>query len=218
MKIQNNEYNGKIFKHDNLEEAVFEGCTFIGCDFSHTKMHSSQFINCQFYDRDSEKGCLFRYADLRDASFKQCKLAMSDFSGANIFGAEFRDSDLKGANFFKASCANIITQRSFFCSLFITGCNLSYCNLQGMTIEKCDLFENKWSGANLVGASLQGSDLSRGVFSSDVWGDFNLQNCDLSHCELEGLDPRRVNLHGVKICDWQQEQLLEPFGIVVMPG
>jgi fluoroquinolone resistance protein len=125
---------------------------------------------------------------------------------------------MKGANFLKASCANIITQRSYFCSVYITSCDLSYTNFQGQNIEKCELYENKWTGANLVGASLQGSDLSRGVFSPDSWGDFNIQDCDLTNSELYGLDPRRVNLSGVKIFDWQQEHLLDSFGIVVVPG
>jgi len=40
----------------------------------------------------------------------------------------------------------------------------------------------------------------------------------LSNCELFGLDPRRINLNGVKICDWQQAQLLETLGIVVLPS
>jgi fluoroquinolone resistance protein len=33
-----------------------------------------------------------------------------------------------------------------------------------------------------------------------------MQGCNLSHSELNGLDPRKVELSGVKICDWQQEQ------------
>ncbi len=44
-----------------------------------------------------------------------------------------------------------------------------------------------------------------------------MQGCDLSHSELDGLDPRRVDLTGVKICSWQQEQLLAPLGVIVMP-
>ena len=66
--------------------------------------------------------------------------------------------------------------------------------------EKCELFENNWSNANLSGASLMGSDLSRGTFSRDCWQQVNLRGCDLTFADLDGLDPRRVNLEGVKIC------------------
>nr|WNL65358.1 Pentapeptide repeat protein [Acinetobacter gerneri] len=84
-------------------------------------------------------------------------------------------------------------------------------------IEKCDLFENRWIGANLRGASFKESDLSRGVFSEDCWEQFRVQGCDLSHSELYGLDPRKIDLTGVKICSWQQEQLLEQLGVIIVP-
>ena len=83
--------------------------------------------------------------------------------------------------------------------------------------EECELFENRWIGTYLGGASLKESDLSRGVFSEDVWGQFSMQGANLCHAELEGLDPRKVDTTGVKIVAWQQEQLLESMGIVVMP-
>ncbi|MCV5246921.1 pentapeptide repeat-containing protein, partial [Escherichia coli] len=76
---------------------------------------------------------------------------------------------------------------------------LSYANFERQCIEKCDLFENRWIGANLSGASFKESDLSRGVFSEGCWSQCRLQGCDLSHSELYGLDPRKVDLTGVKI-------------------
>ena len=133
----------------------------------------------------------------------------------NGFGAEFRDCDLKGADFRQASFANFITTKSYFCSVFITGCNLSYADFEGQLFEKCELTENIWRGANLSGVSMDGADLSRGDFSSDSWGTFSLKNCDLRHVDLHGLDIRRMDLNGVKICDWQQESLLSPLGLVV---
>ncbi|WP_232803269.1 pentapeptide repeat-containing protein, partial [Motilimonas sp. E26] len=84
-------------------------------------------------------------------------------------------------------------------------------------LEKCDLFENKWIGASLQWASFKESDLSRGSFSEDFWEQCQIQGCDLTHSELNGLDPRKVDLTGVKICSWQQEQLLEQLGVVVIP-
>ncbi len=143
---------------------------------------------------------------------------MADFKGAQCFGIEFRTCNLKGANFTLANFANYITQNTYFCSAYITGCNLSYANLENQRLEKCDLFENRWNGTNLIGASLKGSDLTRCEFSEDIWGQFVIEECNLCHVDLTGLDPRRVNLKGVTICDWQQEQLLEPLGVIVTPG
>jgi fluoroquinolone resistance protein len=143
-------------------------------------------------------------------------LAMCQFTGADCFGIELRKCDLKGANFQRANFANHISHKAYFCSAFITGCNLIYANFERALLEKCELFENRWNGANLFGASFLGSDLSSGEFSSEQWGTFNMEQCDLTHVDLEGLNLRRVSMTGVKICDWQQAQLLEPFGLVVV--
>ncbi|OEE78452.1 Qnr family pentapeptide repeat protein [Vibrio genomosp. F6] len=206
------------FSHQDLRDAQFEGCNFYDCNFSRSDLRDAQFIDCRFIEQGAVEGCRFDYADLRDASFKQCQLAMGYFVGANCFGIELRGCDLKGANFLKASFVNRVSHQVYFCSAYITGCNLSYVNFEQQCIEKCDLFENRWTGANLQGASFKGSDLSRSEFSEECWGQFSMQNCDLTHTELYGLNIKRVDLSGVKICDWQQEQLLEPLGVVVLPS
>ncbi|MGD8109297.1 Qnr family pentapeptide repeat protein [Vibrio sp. NTOU-M3] len=218
MKTDKQTYEREDFSHQDLEGVCFIQCRFYCCDFSRANLRDAQFINCSFVNSGSIEGCHFQYTDLRDASFKGCQLSMANFSGANCFGIEFRECDLKGASFLKAQFVNQISHHAYFCSAYITCCNLSYTNFERQCIEGCELFENRWIGANLQGASFKNSDLSRSVFSSDSWGDFHLQGCDLSHSELEGLDPRKIDLTGVKICSWQQEQLLEPLGLIVLPG
>ena len=214
----NQTYREHDFSQQNLQDTIFENCHFYQCNFNRTDLRDAKFIDCKFIEAGDRIGCQFNYADLRDASFKQCKLGMANFQGANGFGVEFRECDLQGASFVKTSFVNHISHQSYFCSVYITGCNLSYTNFEGQCIEKCDLFENRWTGANLHRAYFKGSDLSRGEFSEDCWTQFDIQYCDLTNCELYGLDPRRVNLNGVKICDWQQAQLLERLGLVILPS
>ncbi|WP_394246393.1 Qnr family pentapeptide repeat protein [Vibrio profundi] len=214
---------GEVFEHhdfskQDLANANFKRCKFYLCDFSRADLREAKFDDCSFIEQGAIEGCDFEYADLRDASFKDCQLSMANFKGANAFGIELRKCDLKGANFAQVNFVNYISSKVYFCSAFITGSNLSYANFEKQCLEKCELFENKWRGANLLGASLIGSDLSRGEFSQETWGHFQMQNCDLTHCDLEGLDIHRVDLSGVKICEWQQEQLLEPLGLIVMPN
>ncbi|MEH6452253.1 MAG: Qnr family pentapeptide repeat protein [Psychromonas sp.] len=218
MKHSNQTFREKDFSKQTLQDVIFENCQFYLCNFSHADLRDAKFIACKFIEAGDNLGCQFSYADLRDASFRQCKLTMANFQGANGFGVEFRDCDLQGASFVKTSFVNQISHTSYFCSAYITGCNLSYTNFEKQCIEKCDLFENRWTGANLQNASFKGSDLSRGEFSSDCWQQFDMQYCDLRNCELLGLDIRRINLNGVKILDWQQEQLLEPLGVIIFPN
>ena len=170
-----------------------------------------------FIEQGSLTGCDFTYSDLRGAVFKNCQISMSNFKGAKCFSVEFLGCDLKGADFLRASFSNQVSNRMYFCSASISACNLSYANFERQCIEKCDLSENKWLGTNLQGASLKGSDLSRGIFSPDCWKQIYIQDCNLSHAEMNGLDPRKVDLSGVKICSWQQEELLEQLGLIVLP-
>ncbi|MDN3616429.1 MAG: Qnr family pentapeptide repeat protein [Vibrio gallaecicus] len=210
-------YSQTDFSHQDLSGQIFTQCKFYCCSFKRANLRDTQFIDCVFIEPGAIEGCDFSYSDLRDASFKQCRISMSSFKGANCFGVELRDCDLKGADFAQASFVNHVSNKMYFCSAYITGCNLSYVNFEKQCIEKCDLFENRWIGANLRGASFKESDLSRGVFSEDCWELPRIQGCDLTHSELYGLDPRKVDLTGVKICAWQQEQLLEQLGLIIVP-
>ncbi|EIV8466630.1 Qnr family pentapeptide repeat protein [Vibrio vulnificus] len=218
MKYQGQNFHREDFSNQDLQQAIFDHCHFIECSFDRADLTDSQFIHCRFIEASSIEGCSFRYTKLREASFKHCMMAMTQLTGADCFGIEFRECDLKGANFSQANFSNRISHKAYFCSAYITGCNLNYSNFERAMLEKCDLFENRWRGANLSGASLKGSDLSRGEFSPEQWGSFIVEECDLTHIELDGLDVRRVSLHGAKICDWQQAQLLESFGLIVVPG
>lgn len=216
MKHIGTTFRDHDFSHQDLQTTVFEQCHFYNCKFDHADLRDAVFLECKFIEVQAITGCSFNYASLQDASFTSCMLAMSTFNGANCLGIEMRKCDMKGVNFFRANFANRVSQSAYFCSAYITGCNLSYANFEQVTLEKCELFENRWNEANLSRASLAGSDLSRGEFTPDMWGSFNLEHCDLTHVELEGLDVRKVSLLGVKICDWQQEQLLSPFGLIVI--
>ena len=220
MQVDN--YTGKTyidtnFSGEDLQDARFERCEFYRCDFSRADLTDACFINCRFVETGTSEGCNFSYATLISASFKHCNLSMALFIGARCFGIELRECNLQGADFARASFANYITHKSFFCSAYITESNLSSANLESAKLEKCELMDNRWRGANLLGASMKGSDLSGGEFSQSQWGTFELEGCNLCRVELDGLDPRNVKLEGVMINQWQREQLLAPLGIIVAP-
>ncbi|GIU38631.1 pentapeptide repeat protein [Shewanella colwelliana] len=203
------------FSGEDLQAHHFQDCQFYRCQFNHADLSDCQFERCQFIESGDLIGCSFSYATLINASFKQCNLSMATFTGSRCFGAEFRDCNLQGSDFHRASFTNYITQKSYFCSGFITGCNLAYSNFDGVLLEACELFDNRWRGANLTAASMKGADLSGGEFSPEQWGSFELRGANLTRVELDGLDPRIVALEGVMINQWQQEQLLAPFGLII---
>ncbi|KRV63138.1 fluoroquinolone resistance protein [Aeromonas veronii] len=205
------------FTQDEVEGEHFSGCRFIGCDFSWLDLGESRFVDCSFYERESEQSCLMQGCDLREASFLRCDLTMVDCSRSQCLGLELRDCQAVGINFAHASFANRITTKSYFCEAHLTGNNFSYASFEGCLLEKCELSGNRWQGANLFGASLAGSDLSGSEFGQIDWSSFSLQGCDLRQCDLPGLDLRRIDLQGVMINEDQQQTLLEQVGLIVFP-
>ena len=141
--------------------------------FSGADLSGTEFIGCQFYDRESQKGCNFSRAMLKDAIFKSCDLSMADFRNASALGIEIRHCRAQGADFRGASFMNMITTRTWFCSAYITNTNLSYANFSKVVLEKCELWENRWMGAG-TGRDVQWfRSLRRRVF------DFRLASSEL---------------------------------------
>jgi len=197
---------------------IVQDTDFSGCDFGAADLTDTHFINCNFYDDNSRLGCSFRHGILQDTSFKHCDLSLADFSYAEAFGIELRQCKLQGADFRGANFANMINKRSYFCSAFISQCNLSYSNFSKALLEKCELQENRWNGAQWLSASFSGSDLSGGEFHQVDWQAANFTHCDLTNAELGGLDLRHTNLEGVKLESWQVTTLIENLGLIITDG
>lgn len=190
-------YRNKTFSTSQFTGSVVENGQFINCDFSGVDLTDTRFIHCQFYDRESEQGCNFSRATLRDASFKHCDLSMNTFRSAQALGIEISECRAQGADFRGTSFMNMITTKSWFCSAFITKTNLSYANFSKAVLEKCELWENRWVGTNVLGASFSGSDLSGGEFSAFDWRSADFTHCDLTRSITSELDLRNTDLEGL---------------------
>ncbi|NDL61615.1 Qnr family pentapeptide repeat protein [Acerihabitans arboris] len=210
------DYRSEKFTHDRFTGAAVENCTFLDCDFSGSDLTETRFIDCQFYDHESQIGCNFSHATLKDASFRTCDLTMNNLRNINALGIEIRECRAQGADFRGASFMNRISSRSWFCSAYIIKNNLSYTNFSKVILEKCELWENRWNGANVLGATFCGSDLSGGEFSSFDWQTANFTQCDLTNSALGELDVRSTNLEGAKLDADQVSELMGRLGIIVV--
>lgn len=94
--------------------------------------------------------------------------------------------------------------------------NLSYANFTKVVLEKCELWENRWNGAQILGATFSGSDLSGGEFASFDWRTANFTHCDLTNSELGELDVRGTDLEGVKLDNYQVIQIMKRLGITII--
>lgn len=214
--IKNQFFNQQRISHKQLTGETLEDCRFVQCRFDSADLSETAFHNCSFYDDKQQTGCSFQNAQMKDASFKNCDLTMADFKYIQALGLEMRECKATGADFAGANFMNMITTRSWFCSAFLTKNNFSYTNFSKVILEKCELWENRWTGANLRGANLSGSDLSGGEFTEFNWNDINVTHCDLTNSDLGELNLRTIDLDGVKIDDWQQSHLLEKLGVIVI--
>lgn len=214
--IKDQTFTGQRFGVKQFTGETLENCRFYRCHFDSCDLSEAAFTDCLFYDDDEQTGCSFQHAKLQDASFKHCDLTMADFKNIQALGLEIRESKATGADFSGASFMNMITARTWFCSAFMTKNNFSYANFSKVILEKCELWENRWTGANVQGANLSGSDLSGGEFTEFDWNNVNITHCDLTNSDLGELNLRKVDLDGVKIDDWQQSHLLERLGVVVI--
>lgn len=215
--IKNQIFTDRRFgQQTSLAGETFHDCHFLRCYFDSVNLSETAFTNCIFYDDETQEGCSFQYAQLKDASFKNCDLTMVDFKNIQALGLEIRECKATGANFSGANFMNMITARSWFCSAFLTKNNFSYANFSNVILEKCELWENRWTGTNMRGTNLSGSDLSGGEFTEFDWNDINVTHCDLTNSDLGELNLRTVDLDGVKIDSWQQGHLLEKLGVIVI--
>lgn len=88
---------------------------------------------------------------------------------------------------------------------------------RGSAGTPCELWENRWDGANVSGASFAGSDLSGGQFEGVDWNSANFTDCDLTNSELGELDLRSTNLRGATLDVQQVALLMQRIGITVVP-
>jgi uncharacterized protein YjbI with pentapeptide repeats len=119
------DYNNILFKNTNfsnrdLDSFEFVDCTFMGCDFSMSKLSNAvltrvKFLNCKLLGVDfsvcssfafsvSFDECLMNYIlfhknDLRKTKFKTCQIKEANFFETNLNSAKFENCDLSDTIF-----------------------------------------------------------------------------------------------------------------------
>ncbi len=124
IKIQAPDYDVVINWRKKLTETAspvkkLKIALFLNCDFSGVDLSGTEFIGCQFYDRENQKGCNFSRAMLKDAIFKSCDLSMADFRNASALDIEIRHCRAQGADFLQCKLyeydhhAHLVLQRIY---------------------------------------------------------------------------------------------------------
>ena len=200
------------FAGANLTGAKFVSTQLIDCDFSGAHLSGAlmsaqpegrqieMFVNCNFSDAELKFACVyganadsllhkpfhvvrFTGADLQGAFFGDSNLRGADFTGANLMGTTFEDCRLPpGLK---------VGQKSRRVGGLVLGPNA---HLERADLSGKDLRDLNLTGAHLENADLSDTDLSYSSLKDAKLEDANLSGAYLFGTALDGADLTRANL------------------------
>jgi fluoroquinolone resistance protein len=200
------------FRGGNLGDSRFVDCAFLLCNLRGCDLSECAFERCTFYERDSQAGCDFSYAALRNSRFEACDLTTAACTRTRAFGVEFRKCQAAGIDF---SHADFSIGATRFVAAAFTDCNLAYADfshtdLSAASLAGSRLSHSVWHNASLRDANLAGCDLD----NIDAHG-LVLAGADLRDARFNGLDPRRIDLTGVRMHVEQGLEVLRTLGLEI---
>jgi fluoroquinolone resistance protein len=212
VEVRNVAFSGTSFRQAVLTNAHFVDCRFTDCSFRSSDLGDGHFERCQFYDADAQLGCDFSYAVLRNCRFEVCDLTTAVCTRTRSYGIELRRCQASGIDF---SIADFSLGAGDFATATFTECNLAYAD---------------FSKTVLTGAAFTGSRMSHSVWNDAALNDADLSGCELDNIEARGLDlrgadlrdarfnrldPREIDLTGVRLHAEQGLDLLRTLGIEI---
>ncbi len=204
------------FQQAELDGARFENCRLVGANFRGAELCASVFEHCQLFDPQDQHCADFAYADLREAHFSHCDLTTVNFSHCRAYGLVIEHCQLQGADLSNADFTLPIGRATSGLAEFtMDHCNFAYGDLSNTFLTACRLTNNR-----MVEALLHNTVLDRVCFDgsdlSNVSGKgMSLVGADLRGASFNNLDPRKLDLSGVRITADQALLLLAPLGIVI---
>jgi len=209
--------SGQSFAQQELSGATFDGCTLVGCSFRGADLADARFSHCNGFSPDTDQSADFAFANLREARFEHCDLTAADFSNTRSYDLHFHNCQIQGVDLTGSDFMLPVGARSQLAAFTMTGCNFAYGNLSNTFLKGCKFIECRMVEAAIHNCVLDdvtftGSDLSN-VSGTAV----SLKGADLREALFNNLDPRKIDMTGVRITPAQTLWLLEPLGVIVEP-
>ena len=220
MVDASNEYidrdlSGQNFASEDLREAVFERCCLIGTNFRSANLSDAIFTHCTAFSVDSGASADFSFANLKEAQFESCDLTACTFANMSAYDLSLVNCQLQGADLSGADFRLPIGAASEMAAFTMTDCNFAYGNLSNTYLKSCRLTNNRmieavFHNCALDEAELRGSDLCN--ISAQA---LSLIGADLRDTTFNNLNPKNIDLSGVRVGLEQAMQLLEALEIIV---
>ena len=178
---------GKLKRWFFNSERRDDDLTFADTDFHMLDLKGIEWIDRVDLRRAQLQGAdlsasLLQGANLNGAQLKNTILRKVQLQNANLNEACLRGADLQGANL----------QDAHFRRTQLQGAYLMEAQLQSADFKNADL-----QGTYFMGAQLHCSDLQYAMLEGADLGDAKLQGANLRHARLQGTDLRRAQLQGV---------------------
>jgi uncharacterized protein YjbI with pentapeptide repeats len=151
-KKEPRQYSYEVFRGLDLSNGDYEGVDLRYAD-----------LNGADISRSSLRRTILTGAKLTGATLEE-----TDFSLADIFAADFKDCQLRGARFHEVNGGNGLKETTAGLLLGFDGVDFRGTNLEGADFEGADLSGADFTGANLAGVNFEEAELRGAIFSKDV--------------------------------------------------
>lgn len=184
-------FEGVVFTDvnwDRVEESEFQGCTFVGSNFSEAIIKASRFVECRF---------------------ERCDLSLLRATDSVVGECHFEDCRMLGIDWTLASWPQVaLYDPNTFLRCDLSMGTFADLDLGSIRFSDCRLREASFRFARMAGADLRGSDCSGADF----------HGADLSGAGLVGaggleIDPLTSNLHGATVDADGAIAILQSLGI-----
>lgn len=208
-------FEGTDLTAAELDAAVFERCDFVDVSFRRADLTDARFERCSFFRPEPAASCDFSFARLRDASFESCDLTTAAFVNVHAYGLRLTGCVAGGIDFSGADFSLGPGRVEELAHATLADCSMPWADFSGVTLARCTLTgcrltEAIFNQANLAEAELAGSDIT-GIETQGL----SLAGADLRGATFNNLDPRTMDLAGVRVTAEQALMLLAPLGIEV---
>lgn len=207
--------SGRSFAGEDLSGLQLLNCQIVAASFRGADLSGSSFDNCVGFDPDSDTCTDFSFANLREASFTHCDLTAAEFCNISGYELSFEHCQMGGVSLAGADFRLPIGDVSDLTAFTMDHCNFAYGDLSNVYMRGCTLTDNRMIEMQLHNASLDDVVLNGSDLSNVTGTALSMKGADLRGAIFNNLDPRKIDLEGVRVTLEQSLQLLEPLGVIV---
>lgn len=212
--VTGGEFAGCNFAHGDLHDCTFSDCDFAGCNFRGANLSHTSFEHCEFNDSAAEHPADFSQSTLRECHFQRCNLSVVDILRCSGYGLVFEHCQMQGADLSKSDFTLPIGDTRL-ADLIIRDCNFSFGNLSNNYLAGCEITSTRMIEACLDYVDLSKSNLQDSELHNIAAIGLIITDADLRGATFNNLNPRDIDLEGVKLHPSQLLMLVEPLGVDV---